>query len=350
STGLSSSSAARISSKRRSSGGAMLAGMLVAGILVAGGVVYFVNAESALLVAERGDRSAAPPVTARQADASPMSLPTDVERTPASATGLQTDRPASRKRAGPKATSGKPTEKLFSDDPEPPAMPDAMPEKRSDAGGSKPSNPDSGKSAAANSEANKSTPAPNVAVPPIVKSEPPAASPEEIAAVRKLLAAARASFAGRDFSGAEDELAQATLEATSPKLLDEVARFELLAGYYNDFWNAVRQHLGQLNAAETINVNGEELSIVEASPDKIIFRAAGKRHEYELGKLPGKLAFWLAKSWLDEGEPPSLVVLGAYHALDAKGDRQQARELFEQAGAKGLDVRLLLAELDANMN
>jgi len=324
----------------------MLAGILVAGILVAGGVVYFVNAESALLVAERGNGSAAPPVTARQADASPVSLPTAVERTPAIAPGLLTDQAASRKRAGPKAKSGNPTEKLFTDDPEPPGASDAMPERMADAGGSKPSNPDSGKSAAAN----KSTPAPNAAAPPNVTPEPPAASPEETAAIRKLLAAARSSLGERDFSGAEDELAQATLEATSPKLLDEVARFELLAGYYNDFWNAVRQHLGQLNAAETINVNGEELSIVEASPDKIIFRAAGKRHEYELGKLPGKLAFWLAKSWLDEGEPPSLVVLGAYHALDAKGDRQQARELFEQAGAKGLDVRLLLTELDANMN
>jgi hypothetical protein len=328
----------------------MLAGILVAGILVAGGVVYFVNAESARLLADRGEEGSAPRAPAQGEDASPVKLPTVVERTPAIAPGPRTDRPASRKGPGPKAPSGEPTEKLFTDDPEPPAMPDAAPEKKPDAGEPKPPHPDSAKSAAASSEPNKSTPAPNAAAPPIVKSEPPAASPEEIAAVRKLLAAARASLADRDFSGAEDQLAQATLEATSPKLLDEVERLEFLAGYYNDFWDAVRQHLDQLNAAETINVNGEELSIVEASPDKLIFRAAGKRYEYELGKLPGKLAFWLAKSWLDEGEPPSLVVLGAYHALDAKGDRQQARALFEQAGAKGLDVRLLLAELDANMN
>lgn len=346
SAGRSSSSAARTSSARRSSAGAMLAGILVAGLVVVGGVVYFVNAESASQVVDRGDGGGQPGAQTQRQDASAVRLPTDVERTPSDAPVKEAGRRNLRNKGVPNPKTSKSTEKLFTDEPEPPPADVAMPEKMADAGEPKPSNSESPKSVPASADPRKSATTP----PAEAKPEPSPATPEETAAVRKLLSAARSSLAERDFSGAEDQLAQATLEASSPSLLDEVERLEFLARYCNDFWDAVRQRLAKLDAAETINVNGEELSIVEASPDKLIFRAAGKRHEYEFAKLPGKLAFWLAQSWLDEENPASLIVLGAYHAVDAKGDRRQARELFEQAGAKGLDVRLLLAELDANKN
>jgi hypothetical protein len=326
----------------------MLAGILVAGILVVGGVVYFVNAETASQVVDRGDSGAPPP----QPDVSPVPLPTKVERTGSDVPGEETNRTRRRTDGGPKAARSPSQERLFNDDPEPESgAPDLMPERMPETGGPKRPDrvlpkPDVPQTEAPKPEAMKST-TPAAAD---AKLAPPAASPEETAAVRKLLSAARSSLAERDFSGAEDQLAQATLEATSPSLLAEVERLEFMARYFNDFWDAVRQQLTKLDAAETINVDGKELSIVETSAEKIIFRSEGKRQEYQLAKLPGKLAFWLAESWLDKSNPASLIVLGAYHAVDAKGDRQQARELFEQAGAKGLDVRLLLAELDASQN
>lgn len=173
------------------------------------------------------------------------------------------------------------------------------------------------------------------------------ASPEEQAAVGEALAAARRALADRDFVQAENHLAEATLAAAAADSLAAVERLELMQRYLKDFWDAVRQQLDKLDSAEMITVDGKELSIIEATREKIIFRSAGKRYEYAFAKLPAKLAYWLADSWLDHSNPAAYLVLGAFHALDAQGDRQQARRLFDQAAAGGIDVGLLVAELEA---
>ncbi|HVW37206.1 MAG TPA: hypothetical protein VHB99_07865, partial [Pirellulales bacterium] len=178
-------------------------------------------------------------------------------------------------------------------------------------------------------------------------ADSPAATPEEKAAVGEALTDARRALGDRNLTEAEDRLAQATLEATAPELLAEVDRVQLLARYVGDFWDAVRQHMAKLESATTITVDGEELSIIESTGQKIIFRVAGKRREYTFEKLPPKLAYWLADNWLDKSNPAAFMTLGAYQAVAPKGDRQLARQLFEQAAAAGLDVKMLLAELDA---
>ena len=109
----------------------------------------------------------------------------------------------------------------------------------------------------------------------------------------------------------------------------------------------MRETLPSLQAGESFDVEGEEVSVVEASAEKIVVRVAGRNREYETSKMPAKLAMTLAARWLNEDNPVSPAVLGAFQAVDPKGDRQQARLLFQQARAGGINVDGLLEELDA---
>jgi len=323
STGASASSVSRMARSKRSSAAPLVVGALIVGALVTGGVIYRMKPDLAQVA--QGDGGGAPSSASRTASDASSEKPVAKRRT-------ATVKPP--KIAPVKATASE--EKLFNDDPAPTpgdsaAMPAEMPDK---------SAPQPDASAERKPEVGKA----EAKTPP---ADSPAATPEEKAAVGEALAAARRALGERNLTEAEDQLAQATLVATAPELLAEVDRVQFLARYVSDFWDAVRQHMGKLEGATTITVDGEELSIIESSEQKVIFRMAGKRREFTFEKLPPKLAYWLADNWLDKSNPAAFMTLGAYQAVAPKGDRQLARQLFEQAAAAGLDVTMLLTELDA---
>ena len=323
STGSSSASVSRMARSKRSSAAPLVVGVLIVGALATGAVIYQMKPDLAQVAA--GDGGGAPSNASRTA-------PDDSSIKPVAKRRAAAVKPP--KIAPVKANSSK--EKLFSDDPDPmPGDPAAMPAEMPEKSTPQPDAPAERKPEMSKPEAK--TPA----------ADSPAATPEEKAAVGEALATARRALAERNLTEAEDRLAQATLEATAPELLAEVDRVQLLARYVGDFWNAVRQHMAKLESATTITVDGEELSIIESTEQKIIFRVAGKRREYTFEKLPPKLAYWLADTWLDKSNPAAFMTLGAYQAVAPQGDRQLARQLFEQAAAAGLDVKMLLAELDA---
>ena len=206
--------------------------------------------------------------------------------------------------------------------------------------GMKPEAMEGGKAGMSASEMNKTATTPG-------DSEMPAEIPEDKAAIKSALSAARQALANRDLAAAEIELAQATLEATSRESLAQVDRLQLLALRIGEFWNAVRETLSSLQAGESLDVEGEQVSVVEASKEKIVVRVAGRNREYQTTKMPAKLAMTLAARWLNEDNPVSPAVLGAFQAVDPKGDRQRARLLLQQARAGGINVDGLLEELDA---
>lgn len=335
STGASTSSVSRLSRSQRSAAGPILAGVMIAGLAVAGGGYYLLKLDSAQATAGGTNASTGGAVAANPQLETPASDSQVARRSPRDDATRR--KPVKPLVVAPVASGSK--EKLFdpnAPDPEPPPV--YMPVEMPDNDGPQPG-------AAA---------APAPIMPKPEQPQPAAsaglsaqASPEEQAAVGEALAAARRALANRDFVAAENHLAEATLEATASDSLAAVERLELVQRYLKDFWDAVRQQLDKLDGAETITVDGKELNIIEATREKIIFRSAGKRYEYAFAKLPAKLAYWLADSWLDHGNPAAYLVLGAFHALDAQGDRQQARRLFDQAAAGGLDVQMFVAELEA---
>ncbi len=341
-----SSALSRNAARKRSSPVPMLIGIAIAGIAVVAGVIYFVKSESEPQTIA-GVSSNSVPSQARPNDpradgptnGSEKLEPRDPNRFKSGAVSPST----TRKR--------NPEEKLFVDEPEAKATVDAvdasgnstkprisMPEpmaKKEKPAMDKPDSEKAEKSAAPTTAKNPSVP------------EAPAESPDDKAAIEAALKAARKALADRDLAEVEIQLAQATLVAVSPEMLERVGQLKLLAEYVSQFWDAVHQMLPKLEAAETFEVDGEQISVVEASSELIIIRAAGKNREYKFPKLPSKLAEALAKRWLDKDSAVSLVVLGAFEAVDPKGDRQEARRLFERAQLGGVNAKPLLAELDA---
>ncbi|HVX61943.1 MAG TPA: hypothetical protein VHC19_15105 [Pirellulales bacterium] len=356
-----SSPLSRTAGRKRSSPVPMLVGLTVAGAVVVGGVIYFVKSDAGAQVAANkpsapnGGGSQPSPAHPAPSPAAGKSAPatqatsTGQRRSDAVAPSPKRTAPviapkmASDQSAPGGANSGGSKEKLFQPDGNGENMTDS-PKPNENPEGMKPEAMEGEKPGAPASDANKAASA-SAAMPE--ESEMPAEIPEDKAAVEKALNAARQALAKRDLAGAEIELAQATLEATSRESLAKVDRLQLLTLRIGEFWNAVRETLPSLQAGESLDVQGEEVSIVEASAEKIVVRVAGRNREYQTTKMPAKLALTLASRWLNKDNPVSPAVLGAFQAVDPDGDRQQARLLFQQARAGGINVDGLLEELDA---
>lgn len=351
-----SSTLSRTAGRKRSSPVPMLVGLTVAGAVVVGGVIYFVKSDAGAQVAvnksgtANGSNSQPSPTQPAPGAAAGKNSPatqgtSNGQRQPGAVAPSQ-ERIAPV--IAPKMTSDQPAtggskEKLFQPDGDGENMTDS-PSAGESPDGMKPEAKESGeKPGMPASEANKAAAA-SASAPGDSEMLPEV--PEDKAAIETALNAARQALANREPGEAEIQLAQATLEATSRESLAKVDRLQLLAMRVGEFWNAVRETLPSLQAGESFDVDGEEVNVVEASAEKIVIRVAGRNREYQLAKMPAKLAATLAARWLEEGNPVSSAVLGAFQAVDPQGDRQQARLLFQQARAGGMNVDPLLEELD----
>ncbi|MHB1033886.1 MAG: hypothetical protein ACYC35_03765 [Pirellulales bacterium] len=186
--------------------------------------------------------------------------------------------------------------------------------------------------------------APDSAAKPEAKS-PPKADPAKSAAVEKAIQTARAAMRDRDLAKAREQLAWAADNAASPGQAAEVERLQTLWDYLDGFWEAVRKAIRSLKGSEEIEVGQTTVIVVEVRGETLTIRTAGQNLSYTALKMPSGLAFALAEGWFSKAEPSSKVFLGAFLAADAKGDRQRARRLWEEAKRAGVAVDLLLPEL-----
>jgi hypothetical protein len=179
------------------------------------------------------------------------------------------------------------------------------------------------------------------------KSTETKADAEEAAAVGKALKAVRAALADRDLSKAKDLLDEATIEATAADSLAAVNRMELLTNYVGTFWEAVRKALANLEVAETLEIDGAMLVIVEADEEHLKVRTEGRNHDYKLAKIPTKLAYFLADHALAVDDPVRNLILASFVIVEPKSDFKQVQSLLDNASAAGLDVAPLREELKA---
>ncbi len=323
----------RAARRRRSSSAPLAAGVLLAALVLLGGVYWKVNADRRLAALDKQTRdqpvkrgttrpaeTRVPPPKRNTAPrtAAPRTAPLPKPSVPRASVP-----PASVPTATPQPPPKTATPEMPAPEPAktPPPTGDAPPKSMPDAP----------------SKSDDAAPAPNQS----------AASPEEAAAVSRALRAARLAMAARDLSLAREQLDQATLEATGSDTTDAVARVERLFHHLEGFWEAARGTLAKLQAAEEIEIDGEMASVVDASSDRLTLRVAGQNREYKLATLPPKVAMYLARRWLAPNEPASELALAAFQMVDPKGDRQEARRLLQSAAAGGIDIKPLLAELDA---
>lgn len=310
----------RAGRRRRSSSAPLVAGVLLAALAILGGVYWKVKSDRAV-AANPPPRDTAPAnkKSSPRTTTSPKPMPFAPRKT-------ETTAPAPKVAPTPVEPETKPEmPKIETPQPETPTV--AAPLKPTPETTTKPESP---------------------AKPGVPTQAPDAtASAEEAAAVSRALRAARAALTVRDTALAQEQLDQATLEATAPDMLDQVQRVELLIKYVEGFWEAARLTLGKLQAAEEIKIDEEVASVVELSREGLTLRVGGRNREYTLTTLPPKIALYLARRWLAPDDPASDVAVAAFLMTDPKGDRQEARRLLLSAAARGIDVKPLLAELDA---
>jgi hypothetical protein len=201
-------------------------------------------------------------------------------------------------------------------------------------------------------------PAPKVKVQP--KPVMPASKPataEEKAAVAESLAAARAALGERNFKKASEQLDLALLEASSTETQTSVQRMQSLDEAVRAFWKAIGQRLAEMKPVDQLSVNGKEMVVVNVEPELFSVRFDGQTVEYSLtkpptakGALPVDMALWLAQDYLQEGDPNTKILVGAFLAVDPNGDRGRAQQLWQEASSQPGNVAKDLLELDLTSN
>lgn len=173
-------------------------------------------------------------------------------------------------------------------------------------------------------------------------------TPEEKAAVARSLAAARSALAERNRAKVEEQLNLAMLEASSSEGLKTIDRMRTLEESVKEFWHAVAESCKGLKSVDELEIDGKRMVVIDADTEHLSVRADGQVRDYKLEKLPTNMALYLAEQWLQPNDPSSKVVLGAFLAVDPKGDRQQARVLWEEAAGQGSEVAKILLAQDAD--
>ncbi|MDX1944096.1 MAG: hypothetical protein SFU86_01715 [Pirellulaceae bacterium] len=194
------------------------------------------------------------------------------------------------------------------------------------------------------------TPAPTPTPPPPPMPAPPepAVKPtrDELVALGKLLTSAKAAIGEQNFDDADKDIAKAEPLAKLPEHKAKVARLKEIVGLVRQFRNALKLAVEGLNAGESFKVGtSTQVVVVETFSDRIIVRTAGQNRNYPFAELPPGLAVALADFKLDQADPVSRVVKGAYVATSKRSDSaalEKAKTWWEEAQLGGADVSHLM--------
>jgi hypothetical protein len=170
---------------------------------------------------------------------------------------------------------------------------------------------------------------------------PPAAEAGKNAAFRKTVATARRALADRDVAQAKKALATASGQAQSTEDHEELGRLNLLATYVDGFWNAVRESLNALQAADELKIGGAVAAVVDSDAEGLTVHIGGVNKEFKTRSMPASLAVTLAQRWFNQ-DAGNKLFLGAFLAVDPQGDKNEARQYWEQATAGGASAQDLM--------
>jgi hypothetical protein len=187
------------------------------------------------------------------------------------------------------------------------------------------------------------TPAPRPSG-PAATTQP--ATPAKQAAFGQAVAAVRNAMGVRDLDGAKGLLDTAAQSAETDANSAEIGRLRVLHHNLTEFWSGIREGVADLNDVGDIPLGDTRIAIVESSRDHIVLRAAGRNKRFATMELPTSFVIYIADRWFSKKAASSKVLIGSFLAVDPKGDRQRARELWQQATKEGLSCDDLMPELD----
>jgi hypothetical protein len=161
----------------------------------------------------------------------------------------------------------------------------------------------------------------------------------------------RTSMAQRKVPESKTHLEALRKAATTDEEKQTLERLDHLHGYWLDFWKAVHEGCVKLQGGDELMIGDKVVSVVEydASAGRLILRVEGQNKRYTLFDMPPKVAMVLAERVLRKGAPENEAFIGAFLAMDGRGDRQLAREAWQRAQRQGIDVAHLLPELNEKL-
>lgn len=193
-------------------------------------------------------------------------------------------------------------------------------------------------------------PTPPVPTPPepAPKPEMPLPTKQEVTDLAKALQTAKLALSEGNVEDAKIQLEKAKSLPKLPEHEPLVQRMSMLVEYNDQFWNAIDEAMKSFKEGmnSELMVGSQVLLVVEPFPDKIILRIAGQNKTYALKDLPGGIAVAIADKWLNESDPASRVVKGAYAAVNKAGNVDKARIMWDEATAAGLDMKALMPVLE----
>lgn len=161
----------------------------------------------------------------------------------------------------------------------------------------------------------------------------------------------RTTMAQRKVAEAKTHLEALRTAATTDAEKQTLERLDHLHGYWLEFWKAVHEGGVKLQGADELMIGDKLVSIVEydAAAGRLVLRVEGQSKRYTLFDMPPKVALTLAEQVLRKGAPQNETFIGAFLAMDGRGDRQLAREAWQRAQRQGIDVAYLLPELNEKL-
>lgn len=191
-----------------------------------------------------------------------------------------------------------------------------------------------------------SQPAPGETAAPAAEPPPPAAPDPAIQeAFRQATTAAREAMARRNLVAAREQLAAAEAQVQSPEERAELDRLAQIAVYLEQFWQAVRMAVTGLKPLDELPVQNSRVVVVQVTGEQLTVRTAARNYTFVPANMHHNLVLALADRGLADS-PDKDVLLGTYLAFAPGGDRAEARRLWEQAAARGVEVASLMPELD----
>jgi hypothetical protein len=184
---------------------------------------------------------------------------------------------------------------------------------------------------------------------PTVEPEKPAVDQEKTdATIRQTLDEVRQALRQRKFDLAKAKIQSARKSSGGSSLAAEVQRVDALVQYVEGFWHGVDEQIKGLTVGDQTMLRDVTVGVVDKDAEKLVLRVNGENRTYARDDLPIGVAIGLAEAWFDAADPASKIFLGSIHVVHPKGDRDKARQLWQEAaqGGKGQEVALVLPELD----
>jgi hypothetical protein len=154
-------------------------------------------------------------------------------------------------------------------------------------------------------------------------------------------------MAVRSITGSKQRLKAAADEAQSDAEKAEIQRLDMIQDNLEQFWEGIRKTVAAMQPTEEIVLSEvDRVAVIESSRTELAVQMYGRQQRYRIEALPMDLLSEIIKVSF-ETTPGSKLIVGSFLAVDAHGNRAEARKLWREAFAAGeKDGELLMPELD----